>query len=581
MIKCTLLLRITKEGAIVARIDNKLLFFTTSPRTPAKMIPEIKLLHEAYSGQPWNNTTQEQFIDELAQSDFFEGKGSPTDKAFSARDRINRAPKALGFVDLKPYIHLTEAGNAFIYGNRPQEIFLRQLLKFQLPSPYHTENKKITGVFYIRPYLEILRLVRELEYITFDEFKIFAVQMTDYHKFEIVRNAILRFREEKAKNKGQYKRFVNKVWEDAILKIHSDRIAAGKTKTRETNDTSLKRFITTQKRNMRDYADACFRYMRYTGLISISHRSRSISIFADKIVEVDFVLSTVSRDPVFIDDEAAYKAHLFSANTPALYTDNRDNVVDVLMRIGSFTKRELSNKTLEELKDLRDEIIQKHKDTVIHKQIAEIKSYALYSEIIDTFNEIISAGYYDAPLMFEYNTWRAMTMLNGGSIKGNFNFDDAGQPLSTAAGNMPDIECHYDDFSLSVEVTLQAGQRQYESEGEPVARHYGQLKKRTGKDTYCLFIAPTINPATLAHFYGLNHLSIALYGGKSKIIPLELDQFMQLIENSYTYETRPVPSDIRRFLDHTIKLCENATDENDWRCGIQACVDKWLSFTNK
>ena len=53
-----------------------------------------------------------------------------------------------------------------------------------------------------------------------------------------------------------------------------------------------------------------------------------------------------------------------------------------------------------------------------------------------------------------------MTMLDGGNIKENFNFDDAGQPLSTAAGNMPDIECDYDDFSLSVEVTLQAGQRQ-------------------------------------------------------------------------------------------------------------------------
>ena len=48
---------------------------------------------------------------------------------------------------------------------------------------------------------------------------------------------------------------------------------------------------------------------------------------------------------------------------------------------------------------------------------------------------------------------------------------------------MPDIECDYDDFSLSVEVTLQAGQRQYESEGEPVARHYGQLKKKDWKRT--------------------------------------------------------------------------------------------------
>lgn len=561
----------------MARIDNKLLFFTTSPRTPAKMIPEIQLLSEKFSDKEWNPLTQEQFMDELARSSFFEGKGSPSNKAFSARDRINRAPKALGFINLKPYIELTDAGKALVYGKRPQEIFLRQLLKFQLPSPYHTENQKIAGTFYIRPYLEILRLVRELEYISFDEFKIFAVQMTDYRKFDKIKNSILKFREKKELNRGKYKFFVNTVWENAILEIHSDRIAEGKTKTRETKDASLKKFIATQKSNMRDYADACFRYLRYTGLIAISHKNRSISIFSDKITEVDFILSTVQREPVFIDNTDAYKQYLFSTEIPALYTDNIKNIIDILMRIGSFTKRELLGKSLEELKDLRDDVIKAHKDAVIYEQVAEIKSYALYSEIIDTFNEIVSDEYFDAPLMLEYNTWRAMTMLNGGNIKGNFNFDDAGQPLSTAAGNMPDIECDYNEFSLSVEVTMQSGQRQYEAEGEPVARHYGQLKKRTGKDTYCLFIAPIINPATLAHFYGLNHLSISLYGGKSKIIPLELDQFMQLVENSYNYKTQPVPADIRRFLDYAIKLCEKSKDENHWRCGIQACVDKWLA----
>ena len=293
----------------MARICNKLLFFTTSPRTPAKMIPEIRLLHEKFAGKLWNKATQEQFIDELAASSFFEGKGSPSDKAFSARDRINRAPKALGFIDLKPHIELTEAGKALVYGKRPQEIFLRQLLKFQLPSPYHTENAKIEGTFYVRPYLEILRLVRELEYITFDEFKIFAVQITDYHKFDMVKSSILEFRQDKQKNKGQYKRFVNEVWEREILKIHSDRIAEGKTKTRETKDASLKKFVKTQKGNMRDYADACFRYLRYTELISISHKNRSISIFADKVIEVDYILKNVKREPVFINDIEAYKAY--------------------------------------------------------------------------------------------------------------------------------------------------------------------------------------------------------------------------------------------------------------------------------
>jgi hypothetical protein len=561
----------------MARLDNKVLFFTTSPRTPSKMIPEIQLLHENFEGKSWNKATQEQFIDELASSSFFEGVGSPSDKAFSARDRINRAPKALGFVDLKPHIALTEAGNALVFGKRPQEIFLRQLLKFQLPSPYHTENAKIEGTFFVRPYLEIFRLVFELDYLTFDELKIFAVQITDYHKYQTVKDTILQFRKEKEQHKGEYKRFVNEVWTNAVIDIHSDRIAEGRTRTRETMDASLNTFIKTQKGNMRDYADACFRYLRYTGLVSIAHKSRTISIFADKAKDVEFILSTVDRNPVFVDDVDRFKAHLFDANVPALYADNKDNIVDIILRMSNYTKRELIDLDIDALKDLRDDIVARHKENVIHEQVAEIKSYALYSEIIDTFNEIVSDEYYDAPLMLEYNTWRAMTMLDGGTIKGNFKFDDAGQPLSTAAGNMPDIECDYSDYALSVEVTMQSGQRQYEAEGEPVARHYGLLKKRANKETYCLFIAPTINAATLAHFYGLNHLSIALYGGKSKIIPLDLDQFMRLVENSYNYKTQPTPSDIRRFLDYTIKMCEKATDENNWRCGIQACVDMWLA----
>lgn len=561
----------------MARLDNKVLFFTTSPRTPSKMVPEIQLLHEKFEGKPWNKTTQEQFVDELAKSSFFEGEGSPSDKAFSARDRINRAPKALGFVDLKPHIALTEAGNALIFGKRPQEIFLRQLLKFQLPSPYHTESAKIEGTFFVRPYLEILRLVRELGYLTFDELKIFAVQITDYHKYSAVKDKITQFRKDKEQHRGEYKRFVNEVWTDAVISIHSVRIAAGKTRTRETKDATLNTFLKTQKGNMRDYADACFRYLRYTGLVSIAHKNRTISIFTDKMNDVDFILSTVDRNPVFVDDIDRFKEHLFAANAPTLYTDNKDNITDIILRMSDHTKRELIALDMEALKDLRDDIVARHKQNVIHEQVAEIKSYALYSEIIDTFNEIVSDEYYDAPLMLEYNTWRAMTMLDGGTIKGNFKFDDVGQPLSTAAGNMPDIECDYSDYALSVEVTMQSGQRQYEAEGEPVARHYGLLKKRTEKEIYCLFIAPTINAATLAHFYGLNHFPIALYGGKSKIIPLELDQFMRLVENSYNFRTQPVPADVRRFLDLVIEQGELATDENDWRDRIQVCVDKWLA----
>lgn len=560
----------------MAYLKNKALFFTTSPRTPSKMIPEIQLLSEHFTGRKWNKQSQVEFIDLLAKSGFFEGSGSSNNKDFSARDRINRAPKALGFVDLSPHIELTDAGKALVYGKRPQEVFLRQLLKFQFPSPYHIETNSIEGTFYIKPYLEIMRLIRDLESLSFDELKIFALMLTDYRQYDTVKQAILDFRAEKEIHKGQYKKFVDEKWTDALLRTYSDDIDAGKTKTRETTDKSLKKFLTTKKSNTRDYTDACFRYLRYTGLVSISHRNRSIAFYPDKLKEVDFILENIDRKPVFVDDTDRYKEYLFNAAIPALYVDNIENVIDHLMRISDYTQRQLSGKSIEELKDIRDAIVAERKEAVIKAQVTEIKSYALYSEIIDTYNEIISDGYYDAPLMLEYNTWRAMTMLDGGNIKGNFKFDDVGQPLSTASGNMPDIECYYDDFVLSVEVTMQQGQRQYESEGEPVARHFGQMKKRTGKEAYCLFIAPTINKASLAHFFALNKIGISYYGGKTKIIPLELDQFMRLVENSYNYHTQPTPHNIRQFLDEVMRQEELAVDENDWNDRIQACVAEWL-----
>ena len=554
----------------MAKVKNKALFFTTSPRSPSKMIPEIKLLSEKFGGRKWDKNSQIEFMELLAQSDFFEGGGSKKDKAFSARDRITRAPKSLGFINLKPCIELTDAGREFIFGKRPQEIFLRQLLKFQIPSPYHVPTKAVK--FFVKPYLEIMRLIRDLRGISFDELKIFGMTLTDYRNYDSVLEKIRSFRE----TGGRYEEKAYTALNNILEEIYSEDIATGRTKTRETADASLKKFLRTKRHNVRDYADACFRYLRYTQLFAISQRNRSIEVYPDKVKDLDFILETVDRNPVFISETESYKKYLFDSTTPRLYSDDRGNAIDSLMRISDYTKNQLAAMSIVELKDLRDSIVSTRRDAKIKAEVEEIKSYALYSEIVDTYNEIISDGYYDTPLMLEYNTWRAMTMLDGGEIKGNFKFDDAGQPLSTAAGNMADIECDYGDFVLAVEVTMQRGSRQYESEGEPVARHFGQIKKRTGKETYCLFIAPTVNKACLAHFFALNKMEIAYYGGRTKIIPLDLEQFMKLVDNSYNYERRPTAQELKFFLDEVIRQEENSANELEWAEKIQDCVTNWL-----
>lgn len=557
---------------------SRTLFFTTSPRSPHKLIPEIKLLVDHFSGQVWSGRAgcQKAFADVLAATSTFHGETSKKYSEFSARDRITRSPQGLGFVDLSPTIRLTDAGKEFIYGRRPHEIFFRQLIKFQIPSIYHSEAKKVKGTFWGHPYLEIIRLIRDLEFLSPDEFRIFALQLTDFRKYEEVKEAIVSFRKEKAGHTGVYKKFVDETMTEAVMKIYAVEIEAGQFATRQSKTTNVKSFTAKMKRNMKDYTDACFRCLRYTEMFLSD--GRSLRIAPDKLEEIDYVLATVDRNPVFLHDKKRYKEYLFSSSEPRLLSDDRSRLEDILMRIHSYTKRELAERSIAELKDLRDEAVQRKRTAVVQEQERELKSYALYQEVVDTFNQIISEEIYDAPLFLEWNTWRAMTMLDGGQIIGNFKVDDTGKPTSTAQGNMPDIECDYDDFALSVEVTLQRGQRQYEAEGEPVTRHYANLSRRSGKETFCLFIAPTINKATWAHFFGLNQIkNIAAYGGTPKIIPLELDAFMKLVENSYTYSENPKSADVRMFLQGAIEAVAQSEDENDWRRRIQHCVDRWLT----
>lgn len=560
----------------MAKIKARTLFFTTSPRTPNKMIPEIALLDELLAGNLWNTTTQEVFMSALVDSPFYESQDKPKDPALSARDRITRAPKALGFVDLKPVIALTDAGKRLVSGKRTEEVILRQLLKFQLPSPYHTAPDN--GVIYwVRPYLELLRLVDTLGKVTFDEVMAFGMQLTDWHKFNDIVCKITAFRKGKAEHQGQYKRFFRQTIDGEIRLIYAQEIRSGRTATRESKDRSEAKFIETKRRNLHDYTDACFRYLRSTGLVAISYKGRSLSIMPDKQREVDYILQNIERDPVYINDVDAYKQHLFDGTAPRLLTDNSVHLMEYIMQASKYTRSELVCMSLDELKDLREKIVEDNRNSIISAQIKELKSYAQYSEVIDTYNEIIADSLYDVPLMLEWNTWRAMTMINGGNITGNFKVDDAGQPMSTAQGNLPDIVCDYGDFDVTVEVTMQCGQRQYDTEGEPIARHLGKHKRDTNKETFCLFIAPRINPASVAHFFTLSKVNVAHYGGKATIVPLELDTFMKMIDNSYNARYVPTPEHMRDIFNFAKQAADTATDENQWYGAIQQFAQTWVA----
>lgn len=326
-----------------------------------------------------------------------------------------------------------------------------------------------------------------------------------------------------------------------------------------------------------DYTDACFRYLRATGLVAISQKGKSLSVLPEKTEEVKYFLEHIDRRPIHVTDEDAYKAYLFDANLPVLYTDNRDNLEQEVSKLKEVSAETIKKSSVIELKKTLKQAVVRRKENLIKDQVKKLKDYQSYMDVMSVFDDIKDNNYYDVPLMLEWNTWRAMTMLDGGDIRANLKFDDNGQPMATASGNTADIICDYGDFSLTVEVTMQSGQRQYEMEGEPVSRHLAKVKKEQGKDAYCFFIAPKINDSCIAHFYTLHLANIAFYGGKSIILPLELDVFEKMVEQSGKADYTPNPDQVRSLCEYSMKAAQAASSEKEWYEAVKAKALNWLA----
>jgi hypothetical protein len=552
----------------MARITNKkVIFFVTSPRTPNKLLDEVKLLVENFSGRRWNVESQKEFYLKLASQDFY--GGTPTgDLAFKARDRINRAPKALGLVDLQPSIKLTDTGQKYLYGKRSEETFLKQLLKFQLHSPFHIDNNELINV---KPYLELTRLIYDLNGLSKLEIGLFVMQLTDYKEYETIKQKIIDFRGELKTirdRKISYNSFVVETFNTELRKLFKDEIESNEISTRESDKKSLTKFLTTKRQNHLDYADASIRYLRATGLFSLDPFRNKIYVSKDKVADVEYIYSNIDRAPYVFTDENDYKQYLYSSTNVKLLVDNEQMLLEKIAVMDRALADSIAGSDIEAIKDAYDELQRNKIEEITQQEVSKLQSYDAFSDVMDIYNKIDKKEIVDPPLFLEWNTWRAFTMLDDGNIKGNFKVDDDGLPLYTAPGNTADIECKYSNFNMIVEVTMSSGQRQYEMEGEPVARHLGNTKKLGDKDAYCIFIAPTLSDATLAHYFILHKTSVAHYGGKSKIIPLSLDTFRVMLNNAYQAKKKPNAEDMKRFLEKASNHADTASDEAEWLSSI-------------
>lgn len=114
-------------------------------------------------------------------------------------------------------------------------------MKFQVPSPYHIPSSN-AAKFWIKPYLELIRLIRVLGTLKFDELQIFGLQLTDWHNFDKIIAKIEHFRSSYAISTDNYRTFRHKYLLNELSTVYADRISNGLTKTRESRENTINSF---------------------------------------------------------------------------------------------------------------------------------------------------------------------------------------------------------------------------------------------------------------------------------------------------------------------------------------------------
>ena len=66
-------------------------------------------------------------------------------------------------------------------------------------------------------------------------------------------------------------------------------------------------------------------------------------------------------------------------------------------------------------------------------------------------------------------------------------------------------------------------------------------------------------------------------GGKSVIIPLPLNVFRKMVDDSYRASYVPKPSQVRRIFEYSESLASTCSSEAEWYEKVQQKAMNWLS----
>lgn len=493
------------------------------------------------------------------------------------RGRQSMSPlEKLGLVDrTSGKIVLTDVGNKLLNGKITYDEFMfEQLLKLQYPNKIEKEHKDWNS----KPFINALRLIKKVNNLckinnmkekglTKVEFGIFALSIKNYIDVDEIANQVLDFRK------------------------HYEELATN-TDKENFRKSFISQYLSTfnnPEHNTKEYTDNIIRYMRITKYIYIrgKYGNTCIDLEPRRMVEINSILendngaATEFTKEEWIKYYGTYGSYVLPFDTVDKLTEIFN---EILADINSLEKKlniERTAISCPSAKPKIKEAIVKLRTKRVGLQNLEIKFD--YNNDLSKINEAIEALSnirnleLKPSIALEKWTNVALNIINDSLlIKPNSIVGDDNEPTFTAPAGVPDIECYYEDFNATCEVTMLSSRDQWFNEGQPVMRHLREFEdKNTDKDCYCLFIAPSIHQDTLNTYF--TSVKYEYEGRKQKIIPITIKQLIKILETVAMFRAKNIEFKhlyIKQLYENIINVAINGSS-TEWKEQITTVLSCW------
>ena len=529
------------------------------------------------------NNPHEELSFEFAKSVF--DKKNYQDPPMRGRQSFNPLKK-IGFAKIENgKIKISDLGNYFLKDNCDiGEVFFRSFIKWQLPNLSSSDFKSDDG-FNVKPFIITLHLIHKVNQLCIQnkmtnkglekiEFYLFVPTLINFNDVNKYANEVIKFRN-LIKKKSRTEKI--NIFNDFRYKF-----------VKEFLETDNEKEINKVVNNLKDYGDNIIRYFRLTRFFYIRGGGFCVDIEPRRIIEVEKLLEFDNGSINEFESADSYLNNLADLNKPELPWETKDSLLRILkltikellkkskilnvefipkLKLGTMLIIEL-NKYLDELKEVRRDF----QNFEIYKKSQDLK---IVNSYIDQLTGIYDMD--DRPLQLERLVTLGLSALNDSiKIKPNYPVGDDNEPTFTAPAGKPDIECFYNEFNAICEVTMLKDRSQWYNEGQPVMRHLRAFENKENKETYCLFVAPSLHEDTLETFWMSN--SFGYKGKKQKIVPITIFQFKSLLEFLIKYKTKNkkfVHNNLKELYDEIVGIIGKVESSNEWIRSIPEVIEIW------